>query len=292
MTDRFEKIRMILFIILLLNLGVALAKLVYGMLTDTLSMQADGYHSLFDGVSNVIGLIGIQIASRPPDKEHPYGHRKFETMATIAIAVLLIFVGFEILHSAIDRFATGMQPDVTSMSFAVMVATMGINLFVTTYEHKQGVLLGSEILIADSMHTKSDIYVSLSVIAGLIAIRMGYPVVDPAIALIIAGVIVRAGILMICQSTYTLCDVSRLDDDAICPVVNSIEGVLECHRVRTRGVVDDIHIDLHIKVSPDMHTDKAHAIAHAVEERLKENFTGVSDVIVHIEPARTSQEDV
>ncbi|MBN2487938.1 MAG: cation diffusion facilitator family transporter, partial [Methanosarcinaceae archaeon] len=153
MDNRFGKIRVILFRILLLNLVVALAKIVYGMLTDTLSMEADGYHSLFDGVSNIVGLIGIQIASKPADKEHPYGHRKYETLASIAIAFLLIYVGFEIISSAINRFTTGMQPVVTSISFAVMIVTMAVNLFVTTYEHKQGLLLDSEILVADSMHT-------------------------------------------------------------------------------------------------------------------------------------------
>jgi cation diffusion facilitator family transporter len=291
MPNRFEKVRKILIIILLLNLFVAISKIAYGIFSNTLSMQADGYHSLFDGVSNIIGIIGIQIASKPPDKNHPYGHSKYETMASIAIAMLLLFVGFEILHSSIDRFITESQPNITSMSFIVMIATITINLFVTTYEHKKGVQLNSEILIADSMHTKSDIYVSLSVILGLIAIEMGYPIIDPFIALIIAIVIVRSGILIIRQSSHTLCDVSRIDDDAICCIVESIEGVIECHKIRTRGGADDIHIDLHVNIHPDMHTDKAHALAHDVEKRLMESFTGVSDVVVHIEPA-TQQEKV
>ena len=285
MENRFDKVRKILIIILLLNLFVAISKIAYGLISNTLSMQADGYHSLFDGVSNIIGIIGIRIASKPPDKNHPYGHYKYETMASIAIAVLLLFVGAEILLSSIDRFATGAKPHITSMSFVVMVVTIGINLFVTNYEHKQGVKLNSEILIADAMHTKSDIYVSLSVILGLVAIEIGYPIIDPLIALIIAIVIVRAGILIIQQSSYTLCDVSRIDDDAICCVVEAMEGVIECHRIRTRGGANDIHIDLHVKVRPDMHTDKAHALAHDVEKRLKDQFEGVSDVVVHIEPA-------
>ena len=285
MKNRFNKVRKILIIILLLNLFVAISKIAYGLISSTLSMQADGYHSLFDGVSNIIGIIGIQIASKPPDKNHPYGHQKYETMASIAIATLLLFVGFEILQSSIDRFTTGAQPDVTSMSFIVMVTTIGINLLVTTYEHRKGVQLNSEILIADSMHTKSDIYVSLSVILGLIAAKAGYPIIDPLIALVIAIVIVRAGILIIRQSSYTLCDVSRIDDEAICCIVEAMEGVIECHRIRTRGGANDIHIDLHVKVNPDMHTDKAHALAHDVEKQLKDNFDGVTDVVVHIEPA-------
>ena len=285
MTNRFDQVRKILIIILLLNLFVAISKITYGLISNTLSMQADGYHSLFDGVSNIIGIIGIRIASKPPDKNHPYGHQKYETMASIAIAILLLFVGFEILQSSIDRFTTGSQPYITSMSFIVMVVTTGINLFVTTYEHKKGVELNSEILIADAMHTKSDIYVSLSVILGLVAIEFGYPIIDPLIALIITIVIIRAGILIIWQSSHTLCDVSRIDERSICDIVEEMKGVIECHKIRTRGNVNNIHIDLHVKVRPDMHTDKAHALAHDVEKRLKDYFEGVSDVVVHIEPA-------
>lgn len=286
MVDKFREVRNILFYVLLLNLVVSLAKIIYGTLTNTVSMLADGYHSLFDGISNVIGLIGIHIASKPPDKEHPYGHQKYETMASVVIAILLLFVGFEILHSSIERFMDGVQPEITSLSFGVMLATMGINLFVTTYEHKKGTLLKSEVLIADSLHTRTDIYVSLSVIAGFFGIKMGYPILDPIIALIIAAVIVRAGISIIHQSTYTLCDVSRLDEESICCVVLLINGVLECHKVRTRGRAGDIHIDLHVLVDSDLSVENAHLISHTVSRELKKRFPDVTDVVVHIEPGK------
>ncbi len=283
--DRYAKIRRILILVLVLNLAVSFAKIIYGSITNTLSMQSDGYHSLFDGVSNIIGILGIQIASRPPDKNHPYGHQKYETLASIFIAVLLVFVAFEIISQSFDRFTTLNTPEITTLSFVVMIVTIGINLAVTTYEKRKGKELKSEVLVADSLHTRSDIYVSLSVIIGLMAIKFGYPIVDPLIALVIAALIGKAAIEIIRNSTRVLCDEAPLDDDLICEIAKQIPGVLECHKIRTRGSVGNYHIDLHIWVDPEMHVDKAHSISHNVANKLKQNIDGVDDVVVHVEPA-------
>ena len=150
-------------IVLFLNLAVAFAKIIYGTLTSTLSMTADGYHSLFDGVSNIVDLWEA-LLQHAPDKEHPYGHQKYETIASIFIALLLLYVGVEIFRHALDRFLIRSVPEVTAISFLVIIGTMCINYLVTRYEYRQGLALRSQVLIADSLHTKSDIYVSLSVI--------------------------------------------------------------------------------------------------------------------------------
>ncbi len=287
MDYRFRQIRSALIYILFLNLAVAFAKIIYGMYTDVLSMQSDGYHSLFDGLSNVIGLIGIHIAAKPPDKEHPYGHRKFETLASIFIAVILAIVAFEIVHTAFNRFDNGSMPEVTAISFAVMIGTMMVNYAVTTYERKKGMELNSELLIADSAHTKSDIYVSLSVIIGLAAIKLGYPVIDPVVSILIALVILRAGAEIIFHSISILCDESQIDTDEIEEIVCNVEGVIDCHRIRTRGPPGNVFVDLHVEVDPEMSTYKSHTISHIVQYRIKENFDGIEDVLVHIEPAHT-----
>ncbi len=284
MDARYKKVRKILIQVLFLNLAVSFAKIIYGSLTNTLSMQSDGYHSLFDGVSNIVGLIGIQAASKPPDAEHPYGHRKFETMASVFIAVLLMFAGFNIVNSALHRFGTGIMPEVTTFSFLVMVGTMTINYMVTTYEHNNGVKLQSEVLIADSMHTRSDIYVSLSVILGLIAIKAGLPVLDPIIAIIISGIIIYTGIRIIMKSSSVLCDTSQLNAEEIHSVVCAVDGVIDCHNIRTRGTAGHIYIDLHVEVHPTMPTLRSHDIADTVEYELKQHFESVQDVIIHIEP--------
>lgn len=288
MRQRFRKIQRVLFYVLFLNLAVAFAKLAYGALTDTLSMKADGFHSLFDGVSNVVGLVGSFVASRPPDKEHPYGHQKYETVASVLIAFLLIFVGFEIFQGALVRFRSGAVPGVTILSFLVMLGTMAVNLFVTRYEYGQGVSLKSQVLIADSLHTKSDIYVSVSVIVGLLATKIGFPILDPVIALWISVLILMAGWRIIRQSSETLLDMSRLDEEEICSLVLGVDGVVSCHKIRTRGGIGDIRIDMHLLVRPDMPVEEAHLISHKVSKCLKSEFAGVSEVIVHIEPAPSS----
>jgi cation diffusion facilitator family transporter len=285
MMSRFKKIQQVLIYVLFLNLAVAAAKIAYGTFSNTLSMKADGYHSLFDGISNIVGLVGIYIASRPPDKDHPYGHQKYETLASVFIALLLIFVAFEIFQDALSRFFTRDVPDVTAVSFLVMLGTMCINFLVTHYEHKQGVSLQSQVLIADSMHTKSDIYVSFSVIVSLSAVKLGYPLLDPLIALLISFIILRAGFGIIKQSSATLLDMSQLDEDEICGIVMGVEGVLGCHKIRTRGAMGDIRIDMHLLVRPEMPIEDAHLISHSVSKLLKAEYEGVSDVVVHIEPA-------
>ncbi|MCQ1534557.1 cation transporter [Methanosarcina sp. KYL-1] len=285
MLSRFKKIQQVLLYVLFLNLAVAFAKIAYGTFTSTLSMTADGYHSLFDGISNIVGMVGIFIASRPPDREHPYGHQKYETFAAIFIALLLIFVGFEIFQSALERFLVRNVPEVTSLSFLVMLGTMGINYLVTRYELRQGISLKSQVLIADSMHTRSDIYVSLSVIISLAASKLGFPLLDPVVALLISLVILRAGYRIIRQSSETLLDMSRLDEDEVCELVLGVEGVLGCHKVRTRGSIGDIRIDMHLLLRPDMPIEEAHLISHNVSKLLKAEYEGVSEVIVHIEPA-------
>lgn len=284
MDERTKKIQQILVLILVLNFLVAFVKIVYGTFTNTLSMKSDGYHSLFDGISNIVGIVAIFVAAKPPDKSHPYGHQKFETLASIIIAVLIIFVGFEIIHNSITRFTTSVQPTVTGLSFLVMIGTMAVNVAVTEYERRKGEQLNSEILLADSIHTRSDIFVSLSVLVALVAVEAGYPIIDPLISLIIAAVIVRAGIKIILSSSNTLCDAAQLEEDMICSLAYEIDGVENCHKIRTRGCVGDIHIDLHIMLRPDMPLYDAHTISHKVMDHLKNKIKGVSEVMVHIDP--------
>lgn len=280
----YSSVKRVLIIILALNIGVALAKMIYGWMTNSLSMVSDGFHSLFDGTSNVIGIIGIVIASRPPDKVHPYGHEKFETFASLGIAFLLFITCFEILQSAVDRFFNPTSPDITLISFLVMGVTLLINLAVSYYENNKGKKMGSSILIADSKHTQSDVYVSIAVILGFIFIKMGYNIVDPVIAIIIAILIAKMGIEIIKSSSTVLLDSAPLDAETIRKVVCDIDKVKDCHKIRSRGMASHIYIDLHITLEFCSSMDEAHELSHLVENKLKSSFPGVEDVVVHVEP--------
>lgn len=286
---RLNKVRQVLLYTLLLNVSVAVAKIIYGILIKSISMFSDGIHSLSDGTSNIIGLIGIWIASQPPDKTHPYGHRKFETLSTIGIAFLIFLAGIEILRKSYQRLLTPSAIEVTYMSFIVMAITLMVNIGVMIYESKKGRQLKSDFLVADAMHTKTDIFISLSVIVSLIVAKIGYPIIDVIAAVVITIFIGKMGFEIIKSAAEVLTDAARLDPEEIRKLAAMIEGVQECHEIRTRGNHDHVCIDLHCLVDPEVSTQEAHALAHAVEKAIKKKFPSVADVVVHIEPFREEE---
>ena len=283
-TTRDREIKKILWLILALNLLVAGAKLIYGHWTGAISMWADGLHSVFDGTSNIIGLIGMWAAAQPPDKTHPYGHRKFESFAAFGISVLLFIACFKILQHSYLRFVIPDLPRVTWLSFMIMLITLSVNLFVTRYERRRSIELKSEILHADSLHTLSDVYSSLSVLAGLVAIRMGFPIMDPLIALLIAGFIGRTGFQILFESSRVLSDASCGDPERVRAIVLKTPGVRSCHSIRTRGLENHVFVDCHILVSGDMTAQKSHDLVHKIEDRIKHEMSEVADVVIHVEP--------
>lgn len=285
--DSSKQVRKVLWITLLLNLSVAVVKIVYGLITNSQSMQADGFHSLFDGTSNIIGLIGIWLSAKPPDIKHHYGHKKFETMATIGIATLLFLTCIEILKRAVENFMHPMPVQVTTISFGIMLFTMGANIFVTAYEGRRGRALKSDFLIADARHTMSDIITSMTVLVSLAATKMGYHAIDSVAAFFIAFMIARLGYGILMEASDVLVDASPLEDADLAKVLAlacSVEGVKDCHNVRVRGRNDAIHVDCHVLVSPGMSMGHAHDIANKVEEVIKTKMPEVVDVIVHLEP--------
>ena len=235
MNEYYRTVRKVLIVILVLNIAVALAKVGYGWYSNSLSMLTDGFHSFFDGASNVVGIIGITLAARPADKEHHYGHWKIETFSSIIIAVLLFLVCLEIVQSAVSRFFNPSPPEITTISFLVMGITILINIGVSWYEYRKGRAIDSKILVADSMHTRSDIYASIAVIIGFIAINAGYVFVDPVIALAIALLIAKTGIDIIKESSEVLLDKSTINREKIANIVNSVPGVIQSHKIRSHG---------------------------------------------------------
>lgn len=282
---RHGQIKRVLIIVLLLNWAVALAKIIYGLFSRCASITADGFHSLADGSSNIIGLIGISIASQPTDRDHPYGHRKYETFCSLGIAALLLLVAFNLLREGISRLFHPVIPQIDIRAFWIMIITLLVNALVMRYEHRKGRSLQSDILVADSMHTKADIFTSLSVIVAIIGISLGYPIIDPIVTIIISLLIARACYEIVKESSKVLCDTAAIMDvKRIVDIVMGINGVKNCHKIRTRGRPDDIYVDLHVQVSPDMHMDQAHEISYTIEDAIKKGIPEITDVVVHMEP--------
>ena len=280
----YKGVKKVLVYTLVLNIIVALAKVIYGTKTQSGSMVADGYHSFSDGTSNIVGLIGIWIAAKPPDENHPYGHQKVETISTIFISILLFFVSYEIIIGAYGRFQNPVVPSINIGSFVVMISTLMINLFIVRYETKEGKRLNSSFLISDAKHTQSDVYVSISVIASLIASKLGFPVIDSILSVVIGILILKAGMEIFMNAINVLIDGKIISSDEICSKVLKHPEVDYCHRVRTRGKEDQIMVDLHIGIEKDYTIEQGHEIVHDIEKILMDEFEGVSEVIIHLEP--------
>jgi cation diffusion facilitator family transporter len=282
--SRYASVRSVLVRILYLNLAVAVAKIVFGQLTGSISILSDGFHSLTDGASNVVALVGLRLAQKPPDVNHPYGHRKFETLAAGGIALFLLVIVVEVAQAAFFRFRSGGAPSVTLASFAIMLATLAANVAVVRAERRAAHRLSSELLLADARHTQSDVLTSIAVIAALAGSAYGYPILDPLAALVIVGFIGYAGFEIARDAARILSDQIVISEEDVRRVVQSVPRVLGCHRIRSRGSTDHVFLDLHVWLDGATPLIDAHAVSHAVKDVLMERYPQIADAIIHIEP--------
>src|SRR5688572_15948904 len=177
--DRYSAVSKVLYRVLFLDLGVAIAKIALGYATGAVSILSDGFHSLTDSASNVVALVGVSVARRPPDADHPYGHRKYETIASLAILLFLIVVLIQVLSAAADRLVNGGVPRVFPEGIGLMTVTLVVNIAVVSYEMRQARRLKSEVLAADAKHTRSDVLTTVAVLGALLGVWVGYPLLDP-----------------------------------------------------------------------------------------------------------------
>lgn len=283
-SSRQDAVSRVLGRVLVFNLTVAIAKLILGYATGAVSVVSDGYHSIADSASNVIGLIGVRYSRKPPDLDHPYGHRKFETLAAGGIFMFLVLAVIEIGRTALKRLGSHEPLTVTWVSFGVMIATLGINLAVVRYEGRAGRALKSELLLADSVHTRSDVFATIGVLVSLSAVWLGYPLLDPIAGVAIAVLIGHTSYEIARDTTGVLADRVVIDEGEIRKTVMTVPEVLGCHHIRTRGTVDHVFLDLHVWLPAEAPLKDAHAVSHVVKDRLMDRFPQIADAIIHIEP--------
>ncbi len=274
----------VLYHVLVLNLAVALVKIVLGYATGAVSILSDGFHSLTDSGSNVVALVGVSIARRPPDENHPYGHRKYETMASLAILVFLVIVLVQVLSATYDRLLNGGTPRVFPEGIAIMTLTLVTNILVVAYEERAARRLKSEVLGADAKHTRSDVLTSAAVLGALLGVWWGYPLLDPLAAFVVAAFICRAAWQIAQQASRILADEIVIAEDDVREVVRSVPEVIGCHQIRTRGSADYAFMDLHLWLDGQTPLESAHATSHVVKDRLMRRFPHLADVVIHIEP--------
>jgi cation diffusion facilitator family transporter len=277
-------VRRVLWITLALNVAVSAGKVVVGYMSGSLAMVADGFHSLVDGANNVIGLIVAAFAFRPPDPGHPYGHRKFETAATSLIGLALLALAWEIFSSAFGRTTQPALPEISFLNWAVMAATIGVNLFVSAYEAREGRRLQSAFLVADASHTRADLYVSLGVVASFVAALLGASWADPLVAVVIAAIIAwQAGVILL-GAFHVLTDRAAIPAEEIERLAGGVPGVMSIHNVRTRGRRDAVYVDLTLHLDGGTSLREAHEVADRIEQTLAKAHPGIADVVVHLEP--------
>jgi cation diffusion facilitator family transporter len=283
--SRYADVSRVLVRVLALNLAVAIAKIVFGYTSGAISILSDGFHSLTDAAANIAGLVGVRAARQPPDADHPYGHRKYETVAAAAVTVFLLLLVIEVVRNAFNNLTGRSVPhEITIASFVVMAVTVAVNLAVVAYESRAAERLASEVLLADAMQTRSDVWSSLTVIAALVGARLGLPILDPLAALVVAGFIGYAGLQVARATTGILSDRIVISDADLHRVVMSVPGVIGCEKIRTRGSADHVFLDLHVWMPPEMSLHDAHDLSHVVKDRLIARYPQIADAVIHIEP--------
>ncbi|MEH2194507.1 MAG: cation diffusion facilitator family transporter [Nostoc sp.] len=291
--DNRAEVRKVLIITLLLNLFVLGLKAVVGYWTGSLSLLADALHSVTDSANNVLGLVASKFSSPQPDREHPYGHGKFEAVGALGIASFLGIACFEILQGAIERILKGGGEPVriSPPELWLLLIVLGVNIFVAFYERAVGRRVGSSILIADATHTMSDIWVTISVIAGLIGVWLGYQWMDLVLAFPVALLVFWSGWSVLKENLPWLVDQMAIAPEAIHAIATSVPGVINCHDIASRGVLGrQVFIEMHLIVdAPDVET--AHHITEEVESRLEERFRPVR-ILIHVEPPAYKSEQI
>jgi cation diffusion facilitator family transporter len=280
-------VRRVLLIVLFLNLLVVALKLVAFWSAMALSIVAETVHSALDASNNVFALWIAGLAGRAPDDDHPYGHQKFETLGALVLVGFLSITVFELVQQSLLRLTgvRAMDVQATPLALGIMGFSALAGLLISTYEDRKGRALGSDILLADADHTRSDVYTTLAVLAGLGAVALGFPMADPLITLVVAVIIAWTGWQIVRRAVPVLVDERAVPPGRIQAVAEAHTSVHACYGIRSRGRPGEIFAELTISVASDLDVLESHAIADEVENRVMREISA-QEVVVHVEPAR------
>lgn len=282
--EKRRSVARIMALVLALNLAAAAVKFVFSLLADSAVLRGDAYYSAIDALVDVVLLVMLRLAARPPDENHPYGHAKFEALAVAVVAVLIFIMLQDLGVSAWHRLHGGHVPHFDPLYVWTLAATLLFSLALALYQVARGRTLGSPALRADGMFTLSGCALTALSIASLLGGRAGLAWPDAAGAFLACGMILWSGWQVGRDALATLLDEVRIDEASLMSVVLGVPGVGGCHQIRSRGLPEHIHVDLHIQVDPEMSVFYGHKVAHAVEDEVMARFSGVQEVAVHVEP--------
>lgn len=277
-------VRRVLLAILVVNLAVVATKLGVGVVTGSLAVLGGALDSAVDLLNNGLGLVLVRVAAKAPDEDHPYGHRKFETLGTLALVGFLSISCFELARNAVSHLAHGGHAVVVSNGqLGLLVLSFGVNLAVSRYEQARGRALASELLVADASHMQGDAVVTAGILVGVWAARRGWWWADPVVALAVALVIVRVAYGILSRAVPVLVDERAVAPGTIQRSAEAVTGVRHAYGIRSRGAPPLRYAEVTIAVDRRASVADAHAIADEVEGRLKQDLE-LYEVLVHVEP--------
>lgn len=280
-SERDKKVQRLIIIEGCANLSVLLVKLFVGLSTSSLAILADAIHSLTDVANNIVAWIVIRLSAMPADREHPYGHRKFETLAVFGLATLLAVLAFEIAKSAFTKETTEIVSG--GLELGLMIGVLIINVLLAAWQRYWAKQLQSGIMLADAAHTFADVLTTVVVIIGWQLSSMGFLILDRLCALGVAGLVFYLAYRLYKTAFPVLVDEYAIDPEELNNAVMNVEGVSEVGRIRSRWIGPDIAIDIVIYVDANLTTGESHLIADQVESVIEQQFK-VGDAFVHIEP--------
>ena len=263
------------------NLLMSVVKLWVGISANSAAMIADAVHSFTDVINNIFAWMATNIANSPADKDHQYGHQKFEQIAVFGLASLLSVVAFEMLVGAYNRFGEPVEQNF--LGLIILICTLVANILLTIWERYWANRLESDILQADASHTLSDVLTTVVVIVGWQLAALGYYWLDTVFASIVSLLIFYLAFKLFQRAIPILVDYSDIDPSAISAEVNNLKEVSSVIRVRSRTGANGRVADVIVTVDPDLPTLESHDIADEIEAILASKFN-IQDVLVHIEP--------
>ncbi len=271
---------------ILSNITLVVFKLAVGIAGGAVSIVSEAAHSAVDLIAALIAYFAVRKAAQPPDAHHAYGHGKVENLSAAIEAALIVLAALWIIYEAIRKLTVEHTPEYLEYGIAVMGVSIAVNWYVAGRLMKVARETHSHALEADALHLTADIWTSGGVLVGLAVIRLtGYTWLDPAIAIVVAAVVLKAGYTMTKKSFYELTDVAlpSEEEEIIRAILDAHPAVIAFHQLRTRRSGSRRLIDLHLVLFQDMHLDKAHAVCDELEAAIEDRLAPC-EVIIHMEP--------
>lgn len=279
--ERHRRIRRVLLIEGLSDIFFLVVKVTVGLKTGSTAILSDAIHSLTDLTNNIVAFLFLRVASAPPDREHPYGHNKFEALAVFGIGVAIMLMAIQVLIRAVTSVRA--EIDQSPVGLALMVMVLVINIGFTVWEHRQASRLDSDLLRADATHTLSDVAITVAVIGGWQLAVRGHTWIDTVLAVAVAFFVMWLAVMLFRRSIPVLVDQTVVDADGLEALVAAIDGVRGVQRIRSHQAGSEKLVEVVVTVHGGLSTTASHAIADEIERRVGERVDGVR-VQVHVEP--------